>query len=284
MNENGFAVSRPPPMRDLEDEPGSALGLSLRGGAGDAVFLTWPVEKKFLPFFFRAATLAGMFISRSLGTTPEGRPLEFHCMGPSDPWILFLGGVHGDEIEGVWLMEEAVRRLAATQPAIGVGIWPRVNPDGVAKEQRWNASHVDLNRNLPSKDWTAEVTNPKYPPGPSAGSEVENQALLALLRPTPPRAILSAHSFHKYQVNVNGPAQEWGARLAELCGYPVTEDIGYPTPGCLGTYTGKELGIPTITLEIERGLPRERVLALHFPLIEATVSFWSQPSNHRVSP
>ena len=188
-----------------------------------------------------------------------------------------MGGVHGDEIEGVWLMEEAVKRLSGAESAIGVGILPRLNPDGVARGQRWNANHVDLNRNLPSKDWTPEVKNPKYPPGPSAGSEMENQALLALLKANPPRAILSAHSFHKYQVNVNGPAQAWGEVLGKLCGYPVTEDIGYPTPGCLGTYTGKELGIPTITLEIERGLPREKVVALHFPLVEATLNFWSKP-------
>ena len=194
------------------------------------------------------------------------------------PWILLLGGVHGDEIEGVWLMEALIERWRQVSPEIpiGVGVWARVNPDGLANAQRWNANHVDLNRNLPSRDWTPEVINPRYPPGPSAGSEPETKALVALIEEGKPSAILSAHSFSKYQININGPSREWGEKLSSLCGYPVTEDIGYPTPGCLGTYCGKELGIPTITLEIERGLSREQVLELHLPVIDATLDYWSQ--------
>jgi protein MpaA len=41
--------------------------------------------------------------------------------------------------------------------------------------------------------------------------------------------------------------------------YEITEDIGYPTPGSLGTYAGWERQIPTITFEIERGLPLSEV-------------------------
>ena len=41
--------------------------------------------------------------------------------------------------------------------------------------------------------------------------------------------------------------------------YEITEDIGYPTPGSLGTYAGWERKIPTVTFEIERGLPLDAV-------------------------
>ena len=34
----------------------------------------------------------------------------------------------------------------------------------------------------------------------------------------------------------------------------ITEDIGYPTPGSLGTYCGLERNLPTITWELQRGL------------------------------
>jgi protein MpaA len=100
--------------------------------------------------------------------------------------------------------------------------------------------------------------------------------LVELIRSAAPAAILSAHSFNRYQVNVNGPARAWGEALAGLCHYPVTEDIGYPTPGCLGTYAGRELGIPTITLEIERGLSREAVIALHLPVMREALLFWEK--------
>jgi protein MpaA len=41
--------------------------------------------------------------------------------------------------------------------------------------------------------------------------------------------------------------------LAKYNGYPVTGDIGYPTPGSFGTWAGVEAGIPVITLELPRG-------------------------------
>jgi protein MpaA len=194
--------------------------------------------------------------------------------------LLFLGGVHGDELEGVWLMEEAERRwsepleLESKFEGLGAIVLAQCNPDGVSRPQRANARGVDLNRNLPTKDWTAEVKNPRYFPGTVAGSEPENQALMKLIDDVKPTAILSAHSFSQVQVNINGPSRAWGERLSRITGYPVTEDIGYPTPGCLGTYAGAERRIPTITLEILRGLPREQVLATHLPALIESLSFW----------
>lgn len=217
-----------------------------------------------------------------LGQSVQGRPLEAvsFCARGSQPraWLLLLGAVHGDEIEGVWLLEEARRRweqqYAFTNT--GVVVLAQVNPDGVAAGRRWNANDIDLNRNLPTKDWSPEIKNPRYPPGTSPCSEPENKALLALLSMLKPTAILSVHSFSKYQVNANGPSRAWAEKLSAVCGYPVTEDIGYPTPGCLGTLTGAEQGIPTITLEIERGLPKEKVLELHWPVLEAAIRFWEE--------
>jgi protein MpaA len=223
-----------------------------------------------------------------IGRSVEGRPLEVFVFSPkgthpparptSGAWLLYLGGVHGDEVEGVWLLDATKSKWEKEFPGkeIGALVFSHANPDGISERRRWNARGVDLNRNLPSKDWTPEVKNPRYPPGPSAASEPESEALVRLIAQCKPRAILSAHSFGKYQVNVNGPAQDWGEELSRLSGYPVTEDIGYPTPGSLGTFAGKELGIPTITLEIERGLSEPDVLKIHLPLVEASLVYWEK--------
>jgi protein MpaA len=230
-----------------------------------------------------------------LGKSVEGRTLEAVAFAPGSqtpaskpgkarwPWLLVVGGVHGDEIEGVWLTEAIREKWSRTFPEgkTGVILFANGNPDGVAANRRWNGNGVDLNRNLPSKDWTAEVLNPRYPPGPSAASEPETAAMVRLIAECKPIAILSAHSFSKFQVNANGPSREWAERLASVCGYPVTEDIGYPTPGSLGSYAGIELGIPTITLEIERGLERGQVLKLHLPVIEAALAYWNEKERNR---
>lgn len=214
----------------------------------------------------------------NLGKSVGGRTLEAAVFMPTSPCVLFLGGVHGDEPEGVWLMESLLQqwRQSFSFQHCGAVVWAQVNPDGVHAGQRGNGNGIDLNRNLPTKDWTSEVKNPRYQPGPHPASEPENKALIALIEKHRPQAILSAHSFHTPQVNSNGPAKPWAEALSKICGYPVTEDIGYPTPGCLGTYAGFEKKIPTITLEIERGLAREKVLALHLPVIEKTMQYFEE--------
>ncbi len=232
------------------------------------------------------------YIIWNLGRSAEGRVLDVLTIAPqganapppktpqkaSWPWVLLLSGVHGDEIEGVWLLEEVRSAWVKQYPfkKVGVILWTQVNPDGVAKATRWNSKHVDLNRNLPTKDWSPQVKNPRYPPGLTAASELETKALIELIHACEPCAVLSVHSFERFQINVNGPATEWANVLAQVCKYPVTEDIGYPTPGSLGTYSGKEKGIPTITLEIEKGLSKDEVLKIHFPVIESALQFWDE--------
>lgn len=222
-----------------------------------------------------------------LGQSQNGRsiraktylPVEISdSAGSSDaiPTLLCLAGTHADEVEGVWLIEALDAELSQNYPfsQFAVLTCAVLNPDGFELRTRHNARGVDLNRNLPTRDWTAEIKNPRYPPGPSAASEPETRALIELIEKVQPIAIFSAHSFSQYQINSNGPAFEWANQLAQVCGYPVTEDIGYPTPGSLGTYAGKERGIPTITLEIERGLSRERVLEIHLPTARAALEYW----------
>jgi murein peptide amidase A len=81
-----------------------------------------------------------------------------------------------------------------------------------------------------------------------------------------PQFILSLHSY-KPMINVNGDCEPEASVLAKLTKYIVTEDMGYPTPGALGTYAGRERQIPTITYEIERGLDATSILEIHVPAI-----------------
>jgi protein MpaA len=191
--------------------------------------------------------------------------------------------VHGEEIEGVWLIDELSKHFNKQYPyqSFGVLLLLNANPDGISNLQRTNANQIDLNRNLPTKDWSAEFTNPRYNPGKAPGSEPENKALLQLINSIQPLAILSLHSFSKVQVNLNGTqhgsaVRDWGQKMAEDCGYPLTEDIGYPTPGCLGTYAGSERGIPMITLEIERGMSEENVRKKFVPTVLKGLNYWEK--------
>jgi murein peptide amidase A len=139
----------------------------------------------------------------------------------------------------------------------------------VLLKTRGNHQGVDLNRNLPTQDWSAHYENPRYYPGSDPASEPENQGLLNYLKTRKPRLIISLHSWYPV-LNTNGDCLPEAEIIQKHTGYKIEGDIGYPTPGSLGTYAGLESGIPTLTYEIERGSPLPTCLKLHVPaLIEA---------------
>lgn len=181
--------------------------------------------------------------------------------------VLVMGGVHGDEPEGV---QAAMGLLHLFQTSyklnLCIHLVPCLNWSGMLEHQRTNFNGVDLNRNLPTKDWTPVVAKPRYNPGPSALSEPENKALVQLIDKNKYEYILSLHSWEP-MLNINGDCRKLAEVIAETTGYKITEDIGYPTPGSLGTYAGAERGIPTLTYELERNLDPRKTLEIHVPAI-----------------
>ena len=206
------------------------------------------------------------FSSISIGQTGKGTPIAGFMGGvsPADTsqkCAMVIGGTHGDEHEGVTLAEGLLSSLQKSHfnesgplPfSFKLVIVPVLNPDGYFLDQRHNANGVDLNRNLPTKDWSAKVSDPRYHPGATPASEPETQALLQALERFSPDFILSLHSWKKPPVlNINGPCRAFAETVHNKTGFEIKEDIGYPTPGSLGTYWGLERERPTLTYEIQR--------------------------------
>lgn len=199
----------------------------------------------------------------TIGRSAEGRPIEAITFRAGDDPVLVLAGVHGDEPKGVYVAERLIELLEA-QPQLckraRATIVPRLNPDGCLRRRRRNANRVDLNRNMPSRDWGLGRRRSRYYGGPSAASEPETRTLIRLIQKLHPRRIVSIHSIdrHRFCNNWNGPAERLARRMSAANGYPITDDIGYPTPGSFGTWAGLERGIPTITLEVPSHHSRER--------------------------
>ncbi len=190
-----------------------------------------------------------------------------HQFGTSGPQVLILGGVHGDEVEGVIAAQGLLERFLISFPFhLQVCLVPTFNLDGVLAKTRVNSRGVDLNRNLPTKDWSAEIKTPRYNPGPRPLSEPENQGLVNYLAIHQPSFVLTLHSWFPV-LNVNGDCLAEAQAIAGVTNYKIDQDIGYPTPGCLGTYAGLERKSPVLTYEIERGLSAEPILSIHVPAI-----------------
>lgn len=179
--------------------------------------------------------------------------------------ILLMGGIHGDEPEGVelakktlqWLLEDAKKPQPENR-----NDWiliPCLNVDGFNKNERTNARGVDLNRNYPSTSWSPIHEKPRYFPGPSAGSEPEIKAVVELIHEFKPKLIIHCHSWNPCIVSSGERALKDAERLAKSSGYEVVPEIGYPTPGSLSQYGWHDHGYPVICIEEQEGIALERV-------------------------
>jgi protein MpaA len=188
------------------------------------------------------------------GASVDGIPLTVFL--PERAELLILAAIHGDETETTVVVSEALRCLPAGDLRAAVILCG--NPDGVLRGTRGNARGVDLNRNFPTSNWSPDPVHYKsrandardiaLSPGPQPASEPETAALLALLGRLQPRAVVSLHSALAC-VDDSG-ASELGRRLADRCALPFLTEIGYPTPGSMGTWAG-ERGLNLVTIELE---------------------------------
>ncbi len=197
-------------------------------------------------------------------------PVNLVILGnPVLPKLVLIGGVHGDEPEGVEFLEDFIKcaeGIAETFKATVLAI-PCLNPDGFKKNERVNAHGVDLNRNFPSEDWTPHISAPRYHPGPRPKSEPETAALVKLLLMEKPFLVVHVHSYIP-QMNYTGEiSKKWAQAMARDFGYPITDNIGYPTPGSLGQYCFYNLKTPCVCVELPEKVERTQAWKMTGPAL-----------------
>lgn len=192
-------------------------------------------------------------------TTSLGTSIDLYASAPLETLrgqkpILLMGGVHGDEPEGVRLANEILKWLKSNTGAEKARLCPWIlipclNVDGFKNKTRVNGRGVDLNRNYPSQDWSTEAKAERYFPGSKPGSEIETQGVVELIRTYTPRLIVHCHSWEPCIVGTGATAQTDTRRLAESSGYEGRLEIGYPTPGALSSFGYHDNKIPVICIE-----------------------------------
>lgn len=171
-----------------------------------------------------------------------------HLNAPQNKVILLIGGVHGDEPEGVTLAESCLDWLK-TQKLNNWLLIPCLNIDGFKQNHRTNSQGVDLNRNYPSKNWSPDYEKDRYYPGKAPGSELETKAVIELIEKFRPKLVIHCHSWQPCIV-LSGPEGMKEAKyLSDSTGYKIVPDIGYPTPGSLSSYGWHDQKIPIICTE-----------------------------------
>ncbi len=190
---------------------------------------------------------------QTIGYSHQGRPLRIRRIGNGPRRVIWVGGIHGNEREGAISTAELPLALSRVPGALGqvtLTILEDVNPDGTAMNRRGNARGIDLNRNYPARNFLPGKT---YGMGPL--DQPEAKALHDLVRSERPHLVIVAHSWRNdHFINFDGPAVKLAELFADRSGYRVKPSGRIsPTPGSLGSWIGRTLGIPILTLEHERG-------------------------------
>ncbi len=189
------------------------------------------------------------FADRSI----ENRPMVHTVQGQGSDVTFILAAIHGNEKAGIQLVHRLDKYLQQHPKLLEkrkVVLLPVSNPDGVARNSRYNARGIDLNRNFPASN---RINSNRF--GRTALSEPESRFIFKLIRQYAPDRIVSIHE-PLACIDYDGPSRALANRMARYCKLPIKK-IG-AKPGSLGSHAGVTLGIPIITLELPKGAHRFR--------------------------
>lgn len=243
----------PPPLTLAEGREADARG---RGGAP----MTGAPTPEFYPF---PSPAQGSWAA--IASSRQQRPILASTMAgarvaTSSPRLYIIASIHGNEAEGLAVIDRLADDLRASPTTATIRIVRDMNPDGTAARSRTNAAGVDLNRNWPARSFT-----PSSDRGPSPLSEPESAAVLADIERFAPTLVIVLHSTAAGPfVNYDGPAADAATRFATAAvahdsRWRVVPDMGYPTPGSIGSLIGDDRQIPILTIEFRRGQPQDSV-------------------------
>lgn len=230
------------------------LAKGIKGPGGE------PSNKKF-NFDFTTTSERKVTIGKSV----KGRPISAYYFGVGAKKILLVGSQHGTEANTKDLLSGWVSYLRANQNLISSDrtfiIVPNSNPDGVAKENRFNARGVDLNRNWGTSTWEKDTywTYGKVTGGGGSKpfSEPETKALRDLILRENPKIIVSYHSAAGIVISA-GDSNSFRDWYSKKTGYsaiagapkPAEEVFDYNVTGSLEEWQGEKRGKVIIVVEL----------------------------------
>lgn len=195
-----------------------------------------------------------------IGKSEEGREIKGYKIGSAEKKILFVAGIHGNEVGTVKLARKIINyfyefgrdalQCVSTRNII-LYVIPCLNPDGYnlalknpdyrhrGRIGRFNVNGVDLNRNFPTKnfkkysewgfgrDYNDEKI--KIFCGEFGGSEKETQALINFIKSENIQNLIIFHNAGKDVVYNSGDeiAKDWAETYHKFAKFKIRTNLNY---------------------------------------------------------
>ena len=180
-----------------------------------------------------------------IGQSQQGRILYVEQFGFGAERVVVVASIHGTETIGTPLCNQFIDELYKSPTWIDgrtLYIIRMANPDGVVEDIRGNRNNIDINRNFPTDNFGRGWFN-----GDEPLSAPETVVLMNFFSQVVPDRVLTIHQ-PLNGIDYDGPAENLALYLSELSGVRIHR-LGSRS-GSLGSFVGKELNIPIVTLEI----------------------------------
>jgi protein MpaA len=196
-----------------------------------------------------------------IGTTSEGRAIDAYCVGSGPYKVLIAGGIHGGyEANTVDLVNQMTQAFIQNpdwipDPLTLVFVADQ-NPDGFAEGQRFSSTGIDLNRNWPTRDWSANAFNQdgKLTSGLGGAkplSEPETSAMHKWVVENEPVGFISYHSAAgEVYSGLHGETLGLNQAYSKAAGYPAQNFETYPVTGDFLQWIDDDTGVPGVECEL----------------------------------
>jgi murein peptide amidase A len=227
-----------------------------------------------------------VFLFASLGPSDElvltqktqnGNLIRCYKKGDSGKKILLIGSVHGFEKAGILLSVKILNEIFATDKLSNTLICiPSANPDGNVLDTRMNANRIDINRNFPATNWvyvdSAKLKNEKifFWGGAEPASEIETRFIMKVDSIYNPEIIIVFHQFLDL-VNYDGIGLPLAEYIIKETGMKLEQDLGYDTPGSMGSYFGTDKRKEMVTIELPENPPDSLQQSLTKAIVDLVV-------------